>query len=44
MDVIIEIGKAAVALGGLFLVLILIPLFFMSVFVLATAIDRRMDP
>lgn len=43
MDAIVEIGKAILALGGLFLVLLLIPLFFMSVFVIATAIDRRMD-
>lgn len=43
MDTIIDLGKAALALGGLFLLLVLIPLFFMSIFVLATAIDHRMD-
>lgn len=43
MDVLVDLGKAVLALGGLFLVLVLIPFFFMSIFVLATAIDRRMD-
>jgi hypothetical protein len=43
MDALIDLGKAILAVGGLFLVLILIPFFFMSIFVLATAIDRRMD-
>jgi hypothetical protein len=43
MDMIVDLIKAVFALFGLFLVLILIPLFFMSIFVLATSIDRRMN-
>ncbi|HUG15844.1 MAG TPA: hypothetical protein VMM78_12610 [Thermomicrobiales bacterium] len=43
MDVIVDLGKAALAVGGLVLVLLLIPIFFMSIFVIATAIDHRMD-
>jgi hypothetical protein len=43
MDALIDLAKAIFALVGLFLVLILIPFFFMSIFVLATSIDRRMN-
>ncbi|MGH9174582.1 MAG: hypothetical protein ACRD1H_09495 [Vicinamibacterales bacterium] len=43
MDVLIDIGKALLALGLLGLVVILIPILFMFIFSIATGIDSRMS-
>ena len=43
MDVLVDIGKAVLALGLLGLVVIAIPILFMFIFMIATGIDQRMD-
>jgi hypothetical protein len=43
MDALTEIVKAIVALGVIGLIAILIPILFMFIFTIATAIDQRMD-
>lgn len=43
MDTILEIIKAAVTVGGLIVLLLLIPIFFIIVFGFATSIDRSLE-
>ena len=43
MDLIVELIKAAVTLGGLFVVLIIAPILFIVVFSFATSLDSNLD-
>jgi hypothetical protein len=43
MDILIELGKAVVALGALFLILIAIPILFIFIFEIATGLDDRLS-
>jgi len=43
MDLIVDIGKALIAVVGILLVLIVIPFLFMTIFSIATGIDERMN-
>jgi hypothetical protein len=43
MDILIELGKAVMALGALFLILIAIPILFIFIFEIATGLDDRLS-
>jgi len=43
MDVLVEIGKAILAVGLVVAITLLIPVLFMFVFTIATSIDERMS-
>ena len=43
MDFLIELVKAAVALGALFAILIAIPILFIFIFEIATGLDDRLS-
>lgn len=43
MDTILELIKAAVQVGGLILLLLLIPILFVVVFGFATSLDRSLE-
>jgi Sec-independent protein secretion pathway component TatC len=43
MDFVIELGKAALAFGVLFAILIAIPILFIFIFEIATGLDDRLS-
>jgi hypothetical protein len=43
MDFVMELVKAAIALGALFVILIAIPILFIFIFEIATGLDDRMS-
>jgi hypothetical protein len=43
MDVVTDLLKAALALAGFFILLVLIPILFMFIFSIATSIDERLE-
>lgn len=43
MDTILELIKAVIQIGGLFLLLLIIPILFIIVFGFATSLDRSLE-
>jgi hypothetical protein len=43
MDFVVELGKAAIAFGALFVILIAIPILFIFIFEIATGLDDRLN-
>lgn len=43
MDFVMELVKAAIALGALFVILIAIPILFIFIFEIATGLDDRLS-
>jgi len=43
MDVVTDLLKAGITLGGILLLLMLIPILFMFIFSIATGIDDRLE-